>query len=289
MELPNLLSIDVEDWFHILDVPSTPGYDQWDRLPSRLENNFIRLLDIVEAGAAQATCFCLAWTARRFPHLLREADRRGHEIASHGCAHELVYRQSREAFSRDIREAKQILEDAIGKPIWGYRAPGFSVTEQTPWFFETLCEAGYRYDSSVFPTPRGHGGLLSGWEEPHRLQTPVGELREFPITTTTWFGKRFCFSGGGYFRLFPYGLIARETRKLNRKGVPVVVYIHPREIDPEQPRMAMSFYRRFKSYVNLHTTESKLRRLLRDFSFTSFQTYIETTEEEARRRGNEPE
>jgi len=274
----NLLSIDVEDWFHILDVPSTPGFDRWDALPSRIEKNFMTLLDRVDATPARATCFCLAWVAQRFPKLLKEADARGHEIASHGCAHELIYRQTKEVFIRDVQDAKRILEDVVGKPVLGYRAPGFSVTERTPWFFDALVEAGYRYDSSVFPAPRGHGGLVSGRREPYTLDTSFGSLHEFPISTAELFGKRFCFSGGGYFRLLPYRFISYQVRKLNRQNLPVIVYLHPREIDPDQPRMPMGRYRRFKSYVNLHTTEPKLQRLLSDFPFTTFRDYIRSIE-----------
>ena len=204
MEALNILSIDVEDWYHILDVASAPKREEWEGLPSRVEPAFLRILDVVEERGARCTCFFLGWVAQRYPRLVREAVERGHETASHGLAHELVYTQTRPQFLTDITEAKKILEDLAGKKVEGYRAPGFSVTEQTPWFFETLAEAGYRYDSSVFPTTRGHGGMRGAPAIPYSVTTPAGEVREYPISTATRWGKRYCFSGGGYFRLFPY-------------------------------------------------------------------------------------
>ncbi|UCE86575.1 MAG: polysaccharide deacetylase family protein [Deltaproteobacteria bacterium] len=269
-----ILSIDVEDWFHILDVDSTPDLAHWEELPSRVERNFTRLLDLLDAKRVPATCFFLGWVADRFPHLVLEADRRGHEIASHGYAHTLVYRMTPEAFYQDARRARELLEKIVGRPVAGYRAPGFSVTEQTPWFFQKLHEAGYRYSSSVFPAARGHGGLRANRLEPYAVACDGAAITEVPITVRRVLGKRICFFGGGYLRLFPYRVIRDMTRSLLAEGRPVVFYVHPREIDPDQPRLAMGPARRFKSYVNLRTTEDKLRRLLDEFEFTTFERYL---------------
>ena len=153
----SIFSVDVEDWFHILDVPSAPAISEWSALPSRVEKNFFRLLEIFSDHDVRVTCFFLAWIGERFPHLVREAAGRGHEIASHGYAHRLVYEQGREEFYDDVLHARLLLEDIAGTAVTGYRAPGFSTTEQTPWFFDALAEAGYQYDSSVFPAARGPG------------------------------------------------------------------------------------------------------------------------------------
>lgn len=267
--MKNILTIDVEDWFHILDIDAEPTMETWDTYPSRVEYNFLRLLDIMDETETKSTCFFLGWIAQRFPRLVIEAKNRGHEIASHGCSHQLIYKQTRAEFLYDIQTAKQQIEEKAQCPVIGYRAPGFSITNATPWAMEALWEAGYSFDSSIFPAVRCHGGIKNAQTKPHPLSLPNGILLEYPITVTSFFGKRYCFSGGGYFRFFPYHWIARETRKLNRKGLPVICYLHPRDIDPDQPRLPMSTIRRFKCYINLQHTVEKLRRYLLDFTFTS--------------------
>jgi polysaccharide deacetylase family protein (PEP-CTERM system associated) len=180
-----------------------------------------------------------------------------------------------EEFLQDARKSKEILESIVGHPILGYRSSGFSVTERTPWFFDALMEAGFRYDSSVFPAPREHGGLDGAQLAPYVITTPSGDLIEFPITVTKVLGKPLCFFGGGYLRLFPYFLIKYMTGRIQREGRPVVFYIHPREIDPGHPRLPMSFTRRFKSYVNLHSTEPKLRRMASELDLTTLRDFLE--------------
>jgi polysaccharide deacetylase family protein (PEP-CTERM system associated) len=274
----SIFSVDVEDWFHILDVPSTPSISEWSSLPSRVEKNFTRLLDLFSEYNVRVTCFFLAWIGERFPHLVKEAAARGHEIASHGYNHRLVYQQSRDEFYDDVRMSRLLLEDIAGTPVTGYRAPGFSTTEDTPWFFDALRDAGYTYDSSVFPATRGHGGMPAGRRGPHRIGNGDGIL-ELPITVADLMGKSTCFFGGGYLRLFPYWLIRRKAHEVLAEGRPVVFYIHPREIDPEHPRLPMSRSRRFKSYINLASTESKVRRVLQDFPVTTFQNAISKSPE----------
>jgi polysaccharide deacetylase family protein (PEP-CTERM system associated) len=271
----SIFSVDVEDWFHILDVPSAPAIAEWNGLPSRVERNFHKLLDIFSEENVQVTCFILGWVGERYPQLVREAASRGHEIASHGYGHRLVFEQGRDDFYNDVHRARLLLEDVAGVPVVGYRAPGFSTTEQTPWFFDVLTEAGYEYDSSVFPAERGHGGMRGGRRDPHRIGNGSGIL-ELPISVADLMGKTMCFFGGGYLRLFPYWLIRKMARQVLAAGRPVVFYIHPREIDPAHPRLAMSRVRRFKSYVNLETTEAKIRRILREFPVTTFQNVIRT-------------
>jgi polysaccharide deacetylase family protein (PEP-CTERM system associated) len=271
-----IFTIDVEDWYHILDLPSTPPISTWTSLPSRIESNFERLLDILDENHAQATCFFLGWVAEHYPHLVTMADKRGHEIASHGYAHRLTYEMTADEFLDDITAAKQLLEDIIGREVIGFRSPGFSATTATPWFFDKLVEAGYRYDSSVFPAPRAHGGLPTGGFFPYRQTVREGSIIEFPITVVRIVNKPLCMFGGGYLRLFPYPLVRYMSHKVLREGRPVIYYVHPREIDPHQPRLSMSLTRKFKTYVNLNGLENKVRRLTQDFKLTSFERFMNT-------------
>jgi polysaccharide deacetylase family protein (PEP-CTERM system associated) len=269
-----IFSVDVEDWFHILGLPSTPDPSQWDSLPSRIEQDFMRLLNLFSETDVKVTCFFLGWVARRFSHLVKEADKRGHEIASHGCSHGLVYEMRRQEFLQDAMESKKILEDIVGRRVVGYRCAGFSVVEETPWFFDALIEAEYGYDSSVFPAARDHGGLRTNQLAPYFVGGDSGGLIEFPITVAKILGMPICFFGGGYLRLFPLFLIEAMTWRVLAEKRPVVFYIHPREVDPSHPRLPMSLGRRFKSYVNLRTTEAKIRRLVRRFQMTTFRSFI---------------
>jgi polysaccharide deacetylase family protein (PEP-CTERM system associated) len=269
-----IFSVDVEDWFHILDLPATPNLDEWGHFPSLVEKNFLRLLDLFSEANARVTCFFLGWVAERFPSLVREAANRGHEIASHGYAHRLVYSFQPTEFREDAVRSRRIIEDVTGLPVLGYRSPGFSVTAKSPWFFDELLAAGYRYDSSVFPAVRAHGGLANAQKSPHRITVENGTMTEIPITVSSFAGKSMCFFGGGYLRLFPYPLIKRMTNKVLNEGRPVVFYVHPREIDPKHPRLPMGAMRQFKSYVNLHTTEPKIRRILQQFPVTTFCNYL---------------
>jgi len=270
-----IFSIDVEDWFHILDLPTAPAPRDWNVLPSHVEKNFLRLLDILDERNAKCTCFFLGWVARRFPQLVREAQKRGHEIASHGDQHLLVYEAGPQRFFEDAATSKKIIEDIAGKEIWGYRASGFSVTKDTPWFFDKLLEAGYRYDSSVFPAARGHGGLQNGHFGPYRTGS-ASRLVEFPVAVEVVAGKPLCFFGGVYLRFFPYRVVKSMTQSVLQKGRPVIFYVHPREVDPTHPRLPMNWKRRFKSYYNLESTERKIRQLQTDFELTTFRNYMDT-------------
>lgn len=277
-----IFSVDVEDWFHILDLPSTPPLSRWDSLPSRVEKNFLKLLEIFSERNVQVTCFFLGWVAEKFPHLVKEAESRGHEVASHGYAHRLVYEMTPEEFLSDARRSKEILESIIGHPILGYRSSGFSVTEKTPWFFGALMEAGYRYDSSVFPAAREHGGLNGAPLAPYLITSPRGTLIEFPITVAKVLGKALCFFGGGYMRLFPYTLIRHMAIRVQREGRPVGFYVHPREVDPAHPRLPMGIARKLKTYINLKTTEEKIRRVTSEFKLTTFEAFIRESPEDIR-------
>jgi polysaccharide deacetylase family protein (PEP-CTERM system associated) len=278
-EAPCVFSIDVEDWFHILALPEMPDIDRWDSLPSHVGKNFRAMLELFDSRNVHATCFFLGWVAERFPELVRAAADAGHEVASHGYSHTLVYEMTADRFLEDVRKSKRMIEDACGKSVLGYRAPGFSVTERTPWFFEKLAEAGYRYDSSIFPASRQHGGFVSWNRHPSTVETIHGPIVEFPITVSDVLGKPLCFYGGGYLRLAPFDLIRRMGRRVLKESRPLIFYVHPREIDVDHPRMQMSAVRRFKSYVNLATTRGKIERLLEEFSFTTFESLLPATQQ----------
>lgn len=270
-----IFSVDVEDWFHIPDLSNTPELPEWGSFPSRVERNFMDLLDIFSQKNAKITCFFLGWVAKKFPHLVKEAKRRGHEIASHGYSHKLAYEMNKDGFLQDIRKAKSTIEDISGEAVLGYRAPGFSITKDTPWFFDMLMDAGYMYDSSVFPTPRVFGGLKTNKYAPYVISSNGNHIIEFPITAIKLFGKPCCFFGGGYLRISPYFIIRKMCLRVIKENRPVVFYIHPREIDPDQPRLKMGMQRRFNSYVNLKSTKSKIVRILDQFKVTTFAKFIE--------------
>jgi polysaccharide deacetylase family protein (PEP-CTERM system associated) len=275
-------TIDVEDWFHILDVEGTPPLDQWTKLPSRVESNFRRLLDLLGEHRVRATCFFLGWIAERYPHLVRDAALAGHEIASHGYAHQLIFSQTEAAFYEDVSRSKAVLEDLSGRPVLGYRAPGFSIVKKTPWALERLARAGFQYDTSIFPATRGHGGMPGAALTPSRIETQSGPIVEFPVSIARIAGRRACFFGGGYLRLFPYRIVSGMTRRVHSEGRSIVFYVHPRDIDPAQPRLPMSPERRFKSYVNLHRTEAKVRRVLTEFQFKPLGEFLHEEERASR-------
>lgn len=270
----SIFSIDVEDWFNLSGTGLEPPPSQWDRLESRVERNLRGLFELLAKGGGTATCFFIGYFGRRFPHLIREAIAAGHEIASHSCFHRLVYEMSPAEFYQDALASRKLLEDISGRPVRGFRAPAFSVTERTPWFFEKLAEAGYRYDSSVFPARHQTGGLATSRFEPYSVATAAGPVAEFPITVVRALGTQMCFFGGGYLRLFPYRLMRSMGRRVLQEGRPVVFYVHPREIDPDQPRMPLSRRRKFTCYVNLRSTRPKIERILHDFQVSSFDKYI---------------
>ena len=270
----NILSIDVEDWFHILDSPAVPKIGQWPDLPLRVERGMEQLLAMLDETATKATFFWLGWMAQRFPELVRKCQAEGHEIASHGYGHVLAYEVGRTAFTEDLSKAKAILEDITGKAVRGFRAPGFGITEKAPWAFDVI-RSVYDYDSSVFPASRGHGGITDAPAGPYFIQTDSGMLPEIPMSMVELMGKRFSLFGGGYLRLAPREMIRWGVKRLHKANQPLVVYIHPREVDPDHPRLPLSRIRRFKCYVNLKTTLPKLRWLCESYSFCTMHEMIE--------------
>jgi polysaccharide deacetylase family protein (PEP-CTERM system associated) len=259
--LPNALTCELEDWFHILDSDRTPKFEDWVKLPLCAERNIERLLELFEATHVRATFFCLGWMAERMPHVVRKCQAAGHEIGSHGYAHLMACPSNRALFQEDIVRAKGILEDLTGIEVLGYRSPGFSVKNGNTWFFDAVSEAGYRYDASVFPARHGHGGYHGIDPGPHIIPASSGPLVEIPISTVSLLGRRFCLFGGGYLRITPLVVIRWGARRLRKDKRPLIVYVHPREIDPDHPRLALRPWRSFKCYNNLGTTYPKLKWL----------------------------
>jgi polysaccharide deacetylase family protein (PEP-CTERM system associated) len=256
------MTVDVEDWFHILDSPVAPTMERWESLPSRVEIGMERLLQVLDDCQVSATMFWLGWMAERHKSLVRQCISSGHEIASHGYGHVLPYKVGPKAFLDDVVRAKNVLEDITGRPVVGFRAPGFGITGESCWAFELIC-AGYRYDSSVFPAVRGHGGMPGERSTPHRIKTSHGELAEFPTSVLTCAGASVSLFGGGYLRATPTPLLQWAAKRVLDRGQLLVLYIHPRELDPSHPHLPLRWDRRLKCYMNIASAEPKLRHLLR--------------------------
>jgi len=258
-----LLSFDVEEWFHVLDSDLTPEERDWDGLPARSPELLRRLLDRLAQRPYRATFFVLGWFARLHPALVREVAAAGHEVASHSFRHPLLYRLDRRQVAAELAEGKDALEQVLGAPVLGFRAPGFSIREDNAWALDLVAEAGFRYDSSLFPATHGHGGYRAVPPEPHLLRTPSGaSLAEVPISTVSALGVRLPFGGGGYFRLAPISLTLALAGAVARQGRPFVSYLHLRDFDPETPRLHLGPWRAFKCYVGLRGASDKLDRLL---------------------------
>jgi polysaccharide deacetylase family protein (PEP-CTERM system associated) len=268
----NVLTIDIEDWFHILDIGSTPSIEEWSKLESKVTKNTQVILDLLNKHDTKGTFFVLGWVAEHFPDLVREIERQGHEIGTHGYSHELVYNLTPNEFRRDVARSLEVLARITSRPILGYRAPGFSIAHSSLWALDILVELGLQYDASIFPMSRNHGGLPGFSGEAVWLTTPLGhKILEIPVTPTTLFNKKVYLFGGGYFRLAPYSAIAAGIAQLNNQGKPALVYLHPREFDPQHPQLKMKPSRSFTSYVNLHKTHSKFERMIQDFKFNSIE------------------
>ena len=266
----NILTFDIEEWFHILDNESIKSEKEWSNYEYRLDANMDRIFELLERENQKATFFCLGWIARKFPHIIKRIDELGYEIASHSDKHQLAYEQSKEDFGKDLQYSINSIEDLTGKKIRTYRAPGFSIKEENKWVFEVLLENGIEIDCSVFPAKRSHGGFENyGYAQPSIIECDGIQLKEFPINLFKVANHNIIFSGGGYFRLFPYWII---KRMMNRSEY-VMTYFHPRDFDPKQPIIEeLSRVRLFKSYVGLSSALKKLNHLISEFEFIDIAT-----------------
>lgn len=265
----NALTIDVEDYYHVSAFESVIRREDWDRYESRVAQNTHRILDLLYEHKTKATFFVLGWVAERQPKLVQAIHEGGHEVASHGYAHQRIDTQTPGQFREETRRSKQILEDTIGDSIIGYRAASYSITAATLWALDILREEGFLYDSSIFPIRHDRYGIPGSQRFCYVLNGQGGSgLVECPPSTVRVAGVNIPIAGGGYFRLFPYWVTRWGIRRLNEEEhQPAVVYVHPWEIDPEQPRLRANPISRFRHYVNLKGVEERLTRLLQDFRF----------------------
>jgi polysaccharide deacetylase family protein (PEP-CTERM system associated) len=266
--MKNVMSVDLEDWFCVYNLSGLIPYADWDKCDSRVERNTMRLLSLFQTHRTEATFFVLGWVADRFPDLVKEIERQGHELATHGYSHRLLTLMHPEEFRGDLQRSLEVLSKASSQEVRGFRAPSFSLTRQTLWAVDILRECGIQYDSSVFPVGfHPDYGIADASLWPYRL---ADGLTELPMSVAEVLGQRIPCSGGGYFRMYPYPLSSRLMRRCNRQGRSVIFYLHPWEIDPEQPRVqGLSWSKRFRHYKNLDRTGERLERLLSEFSFTS--------------------
>lgn len=278
MKFLNVLTVDVEDYFHVEAFANHLRAEDWDSYPLRVEANTRRLLDIFASRGVSATFFVLGWVAQRCPTLVREIAAAGHDVGCHGFAHQAIYRGSKQDFVRDLRRAKMIIENILGSPVTAYRAPSYSITAKTIWALDVLAEEGFEYDSSIFPIVHDLYGIPDAPRFPHvRALNNGKEIKEFPPSTLRLLGINFPVGGGGYFRLFPYSVTSFAIHRINLvENQPVMFYIHPWELDPEQPRLTARWLSRFRHYQNLASTETRLKTLLSEFEFSTLQKVFDS-------------
>lgn len=272
----NVLSIDVEDWYQVAALAPSVPRDSWSAREGRVERSVGRLLEMLASRSLRGTFFVLGWTAERHPQLVPRIAAAGHEVASHGWSHRNVYEQSPAEFREETLRSRRLLQDQSGQPVRGYRAASFSVTAASLWALDVLIDAGFDYDSSVFPIRHDRYGLPGARTAPGRMAAPSGRtLVEFPMSTAHWLGQRVPVCGGGYFRILPYGLVRAGLQQINAvQHQPFCFYLHPWEIDPDQPRVPAGAVSRFRHYTGLERCESRLARLLDEFRFGTMQDVL---------------
>jgi polysaccharide deacetylase family protein (PEP-CTERM system associated) len=266
---PHFFTVDVEEYFQVNAFERVVSRDDWPTWPRRLDRVMPPLLERLDRAGARGTFFCLGWVAEHSPAIIREIAAAGHEIASHGYWHRRVVTLTPAAFREDLRASKDAIENVAGVPVVGYRAPSFSIIPGYEWAFDALVAEGFRYDSSVFPIRRRGYGTPGAPRVPHVLTRRGGRLAEFPLATTALFGVAIPAAGGGYLRQFPFSVIRRAFTEASMRGDAATFFIHPWEIDPDQPRMDVSWLTRVRHYRNLDHTLGRIERLLAEFRFTS--------------------
>ena len=272
----NILSIDVEDYYHVTAFEKHVRFEDWNKFESRVERNTKLLLELLHQKKIKATFFFLGWVAERNKELVKEVKAQGHEIGCHSFSHKMIFTQKREEFKNDTERSKSILEDLTGERVIGYRAPTYSITKDTLWALDILIELGFEYDSSIFPILHDRYGIADFPRYPHFINREgFGRILEFPLATVQFLNYNIPIAGGGYFRILPYKLMRFGIKKINiKENELAVTYFHPWEFDPDQPRMNGSFLSKFRHYINLKNTKKRFCQLIRDFKFTSFKEII---------------
>lgn len=268
----NILTFDIEEWFHILDNDSTKTEKEWANYESRIYGNMERIFRLLDDHKVKATFFCLGWIAKKHPEIIKRIDALGYEIGSHSNLHQLAYEMNQKEYEEDLKESIVEIENLTGKKVKYYRAPGFSIKESNLWALESLSRFGITADSSIFPASRAHGGIADFEEtEPCIVSYNGIDMKEFPINTMHVLGQRMIFSGGGYFRLLPYSVIHYQSKK----SPYIMTYFHPRDFDSQQPVLkGLNSFRKFKSYYGLSKCEPKLRKWLSNFEFMDLSAAI---------------
>lgn len=270
-------TVDVEEYFQVSALAPYVARGSWEQRPSRLAIGMDAILGLLDERGALGTFFVLGWVAQHHPGIVKQIADRGHEIASHGWGHEKVTSLTPEEFRASVRDSKAKLEDLTGRVVLGYRAPSFSIVRGGEWALEILVEEGYRYDSSLFPVRRDGYGFVGGQRDPHELSTPAGPLAELPPATVRVGSAVLPAGGGAYMRLLPYQLVRSAFTAAERRGVPATFYIHPWELDPEQPRLGVPLLTRIRHYGGLHRTLPRLRRLLSELEFQTMAATLGLT------------
>jgi polysaccharide deacetylase family protein (PEP-CTERM system associated) len=268
--ITHAMTVDVEDYFHVAAFNKVINPDEWEKWPCRVEANTHKLLQLFADANIKITFFILGWVAERYPELVKTIQAQGHEIASHGYSHQLIYKQDPAVFRAETAKSKQILEDLAQVQIIGYRAASYSITRKSLWALDILAELGFTWDSSIFPTRHDNYGIPGSPEEPYKIITTNGSvLTEFPLTTAKVFGQSVPAAGGGYFRQYPYALSRwLFERASNNQTKAQIFYLHPWEIDPDQPRVPnASWFSNFRHYTNLSRCLPRLERMIDDFQF----------------------
>ena len=275
--LLNAMTVDVEEHFQVSAFDGSVSRDDWHQHPSRVIDNTNRLLDMLDDASVKATFFVLAWIAEKYPRIVGDIARRGHEIASHGYAHRLVYTQSPDEFREETRRSQCLLQDQCGQPVVGYRAASFSIGASNLWALDVLADLGFQYDSSIFPIVHDRYGMPNAPRRVHAVKTSSGAtIVEVPPSTLRFGKVNIPIAGGGYLRFLPLSLTSRAIRRLNsRDESPAIVYIHPWEIDPGQPRLSGPWLSRFRHYTGLNGTRRKLTGLMQTFRFGPVSEIIE--------------
>jgi len=268
-------TVDVEDYFHVSAFSSVIKPNDWDQYECRIENSTRRVLEIAAKQSTHGTFFILGWVAERYPHLVTEIRAAGHEIGCHSQWHQLVYDLGRERFRADLIKSRDTLQNVLGEPVRLYRAPSFSITLRSLCALDILVEEGFDTDSSIYPTRHDRYGIPGSPKDPHFIQTASGPIREFPGMTATIAGMTVPVGGGGYLRLFPWQLTERLLKQIRSAGRPLNVYLHPWEVDIDQPRISASLKSRFRHYQNLSTTAPKLTRMLSQFRLTTMTAALD--------------
>ncbi len=273
--MKNILTVDLEDWYHICGISSAPPQEKWSSLENRVVKNTEKLLRLLAEHKTKATFFVLGYIAEHNKSLIEEIHNQGHQIASHGYSHKVLMQMSPAEFRDDLLRSREVIKLVTGVYPRGFRAPSFSITPQTKWALEILSEAGFEYDSSIFPAKRGEGGFTAMLSWPCTIAAgDKGKIKEFPITIANFMGIKIPFSGGGYLRFLPFKAVRYLFNSVNRKNQPVVAYIHPRDIDPHQPRLDMPYLKSLKTYSGLESCERKFRRLLDEFKFGPIEEFL---------------